>query len=203
MKKFKIIKEIPLWNLALILFIAVLSFSLGSLWTEVRYLKKGAAGAKVAGTTTDSSSSDLYAEIAPKGTPDYGSGAGVSYDRIEESLNTLVGYDKEITLSGADKERYIKIGTSKETACEFCCGIGEAGFGTAGGEIACGCGHNIAFSGLTKWLIQNSNYSDEQIVEEIKKWKILFFPKGTVAKETQKRGISPDSTDLPSQQGGC
>ena len=194
MKKVKI-KDLPFRNLALVIFIAVLFFSLGSLWTEVRYLKKG--------TTASTNSPDLYTEIAPKGTPDYGNKAGVSYDQVEESLNALVGYDKGITLAGAGEKRYIKIGTSKETACEFCCGIGEAGFGTAEGEIACGCGHNIAFSGLSKWLIQNSSYSDEQIIEEIKKWKILFFPKAAVAKELQKRGISPDSTDLPSQRGGC
>lgn len=65
MRKFKIdTKEIPLWNLALIVFIAVLAFSLGSLWTEVRYLRKGTAGTQVAGTASDDQPSqpDSFAE---------------------------------------------------------------------------------------------------------------------------------------------
>lgn len=202
MKKIKI-RDLPFWNLSLISFVAVLSFALGSLWTKTQYLEKEADGQKVVGTTKGISATGLFAEITPKGTPDYGEKTGVSYDKVEESLSTLVKYDEEITLSGANKERYVKIGTTKETACEFCCGIGEAGFATKEGEIACGCSHNIAFSGLTKWLIRNSSYSNEQIVEEVKKWKILFFPEPAVKKEAEKRGIPPESIGLPSQQGGC
>lgn len=145
----------------------------------------------------------LKAEIMPKGTPDYGEEAGVSYDNVESSLRTLAGYEKIISLSGADQERFIKIATTKGTACEFCCGIGDAGFGTSTGRIACGCSHNVAFGGLTKWLIKNSDYTDDQIVEEIGKWKLLFFPRDALAKELQKRNINPESVGLPAMVGGC
>ncbi|NIO22356.1 MAG: hypothetical protein GTN76_16930, partial [Candidatus Aenigmarchaeota archaeon] len=155
--------------LALIIFVATLSFGLGSFWTRVNYQGKEVAGApvgktggaSVAGTSAGSGAEDLLSEITPTGTPDYGGDANISYDKVEESLDVMVGYDEKITLSGAERSRYIKIGTSEDTACEFCCGIGDAGFANEEGQIACGCSHNIAFSGLTKWLIQNGSYSDE------------------------------------------
>lgn len=190
----------------LVILIVILSFLVGSFWTKIEYLEKGTYETKETKGTEGNQLvglSSFLSEITPKGTPDYGQKAGVSYDKVEESLETLVSYDKSITLTGVDKERYVKIGTSKDTACEYCCGIGEAGFATEGGEIACGCSHNIAFSGLTKWLIANSEYSDEQIIDEIGKWKILFFPEPAARAEAQKRGISPESIGLPSQVGGC
>lgn len=204
MKKFKG-KNLFLGTLAIL--VVALSFLVGSFWTKIQYLEKQTisqvASTPPVATEKTGSLSDFLAQITPKGTPDYGQKAGVSYDKVEEGLNILVDYDKSITLTGADKERYIKIGTSPETACEFCCGIGDEGFATEEGEIACGCSHNIAFSGLTKWLIANSNYSDEQIIDEIGKWKILFFPEPSARKEAQKRGISPESIGLPKQVGGC
>jgi len=158
------------------------------------------------GTTSLQGSSiaqNLLKEIIPIGTPDYGEKAGVSYDEIQQSLNTLVGYNESITLDETQKQRYVKIGASPLTACEFCCGVGERGFAKSDGTLLCGCAHNIAFSGLTKWLIQNSFYTDEQIISEIGKWKILFFPKGSVEKEMQKRGITPSEGGLPEMRGGC
>ena len=56
---------------------------------------------------------------------------------------------------------------------------------------------------MTKWLIANSDYTDEEIIAEIKKWKILFFPELAARKEAQKQGISPESIGLPKQVGGC
>ena len=142
-------------------------------------------------------------EIVPKGVPEYGGAASVSYDSVDKSLQTLVGYHTNIKLSGSDQQRYIKIGTTRETACEFCCGIGEAGFADEKGNLQCECAHTLALSGLTKWLIKNTNYSDEQIVGAIKSWKGIFFPGPMVSKELNKRGINPESAGLPSIQGGC
>lgn len=193
----------------LVVLAVALSFLVGSFWTKIKYLEKGTyetyetkeiketEGAGAVGLV------DFLAQITPKGTPEYGKVAGVSYDKVEESLDTLVDYDKNISLTGADKERFVKIGISPDTACEHCCGIGEEGFATEEGKIACGCAHNIAFSGLTKWLVANSDYSDEQIIDEIGKWKILFFPEPAARKEAEKQGISPESIGLPKQVGGC
>lgn len=149
------------------------------------------------------SADQVLAEITPKGIPDYGLEAGISYDNVETSLITLVGYDQSIQLNLEQQKRYMTIAITLDTACEYCCGIGNKGFGTADGRIACGCSHNIAFSGLTKWLIKNSKYTNAQIVQEIQKWKILFFPKDAVKEEIQKKGISPESVGLPSMIGGC
>lgn len=203
MKKSKV-KDLSLG--LLVVLVVALSFLVGSFWTKIQYLEKGTYETKETKETEErqvASLGDFLAQITPKGTPDYGRVAGISYDKVEESLDTLVNYDQSIILTGVDKERYIKIGTSKETACEYCCGIGDEGFATEGGEIACGCSHNIAFSGLTRWLIANSEYSDEQIIDEIGKWKILFFPEPAARAEAQKQGISPESIGLPSQVGGC
>jgi biopolymer transport protein ExbD len=149
------------------------------------------------------SAAEVLKEITPTGTPNYGEEAGVSYDKVEAGLNTLMGYHESISLSGDDQQRYIKIATTKDTACEFCSGIGNNGFGTSDGRIACGCSHNLAFSGLTKWLIKNTDYSDEQIVEEIKNWKVLFFPQGMLEEELERRNIEPETAGLSSMVGGC
>ncbi len=145
----------------------------------------------------------LIREITPTGTPDYGSATGVSYDRIESSLPIMAGWHSSISLDGADLDRYIKVATSENTACEYCCGIGNRGFGTSEGQIACGCSHNVAFSGLTKYLIKNSDYSNEDIIKEIVNWKILFFPQDAVVDELQARGINPEAAGLPAMVGGC
>src|SRR3989344_6261986 len=47
------------------------------------------------------------------------------------------------------------------------------------GDAACSCAHSFAMRGLAKYLITNhggAEFSDEQILEEMAKWKTLFFP---------------------------
>ncbi len=165
------------------------------------------SGAVVADSAKTQNSSgsmqEILKEITPTGTPDYGQKAGVSYDNPTQSLSVLRAYDKSVILDASQKKRYIKVGTTPLTACEFCCGVGEKGFANAGGSLACGCAHNVAFSGLTKWLIKNSSYTNNQIVSEIGRWKVLFFPKGSVEKEIKKRGVTPSGGEIPSMQGGC
>ncbi|MBI4182354.1 MAG: hypothetical protein HY520_05305 [Candidatus Aenigmarchaeota archaeon] len=145
----------------------------------------------------------LAEEIIPEGTPPYGAAAGVSFDQVDQSLQALVGYHRSITLQGEDLARYIRIGMTPETACEFCCGIGELGFAGQDGNLLCGCAHNISFSGMTKWLIQNTDYTDEEILDELEQWKALFFPGPKVAKELSRAGLNPTLVGLPAQQGGC
>ena len=123
-------------------------------------------------------------DIMPKGTPPvYGAEIGVKYDDLSASnpnvqatinkLTNLLGGDPGNVLKGADLARYEKIGTM--IACEYCCGANTLVF--ANGQPACGCAHSYAMRGVLGYLIKNHpELSDDQILEEIGKWKVLFFP---------------------------
>jgi hypothetical protein len=122
-------------------------------------------------------------EIIPLGVPEiYGSELKVSYDDIspndprkaDSSIDVLGNLDRTITLTGDDLQRYIGIAGS--ISCEYCCGAKSIIF--SNGEPACGCAHSYAMRGLAKYLIKNhgDEFSDEEILEELGKWKVLFFP---------------------------
>lgn len=137
-------------------------------------------------------------EIIPKGVPEvYGKELGVSYDSVspnnpslaDATINKLTEYeDKELT--SEQMERYIKIGGS--ISCEYCCGAKAIIF--SNGERACGCAHSYAMRGLAKYLlIEHSDMSDEEILTELGKWKVLFFP-GVHEQKAQvlkSQGIDP------------
>ena len=120
-------------------------------------------------------------EIIPKGIPSiYGEELGVSFDDVsasnprlaDQTIQKLAAYeDKE--LSQDLMERYIRIGSS--ISCEYCCGAQSIIF--SNGERACGCAHSYAMRGLAKYmLIEHPDVSDAVILEELGKWKVLFFP---------------------------
>ena len=45
------------------------------------------------------------------------------------------------------------------------------------GERACGCAHSYAMRGLAKYLLtKHPEMSDTEILNELGKWKVLFFP---------------------------
>ncbi len=120
-------------------------------------------------------------EIIPTGTPAvYGQELGVSYDDVspnnpqlaDATIAKLTQYE-DTDLNDAQMERYIKIGSS--ISCEYCCGAKAIIF--SNGERACGCAHSYAMRGLAKYLLINHpNMSDEEILSELGKWKVLFFP---------------------------
>lgn len=120
-------------------------------------------------------------EIIPKGVPEiYGKEIGVSYDDVsatnpklaDATINKLTAYEDE-TLNDAQMERYIKIGSS--ISCEYCCGADAIIF--SNGQRACGCAHSYAMRGLAKYLLINHpEMSDIDILSELGKWKVLFFP---------------------------
>jgi hypothetical protein len=147
------------------------------------------------------------------GTPEYGKKLNVSYDQAGKAVDVLAELEGKVgleNLTKKEKERYITIGATKGTACEYCCGIKT--FGREDGQRACGCKHNIAFSGLTMWMLKNG-YKNEDIFREIVKWKALFFPKQTLSKKLQEMekagepGIKNILKEfpgfLPSMVGGC
>ncbi|MBI3032495.1 hypothetical protein HYY69_03400 [Candidatus Woesearchaeota archaeon] len=152
-------------------------------------------------------------DIIPKGVPAiYGKELGVSFDDVSSSnqqkanevIQKLGDLDNTITLTGADKERYINVLYKKENgiACEYCCGARSVIF--ENGEPACGCAHSYAMRGLTKYLItkHGKEYTDDQLLEEAGKWKTLFFP-GILqqkAQVLQQKGIALNYINLASNK---
>ncbi len=119
--------------------------------------------------------------IIPKGVPAiYGKELGVSYDDIspnnqklaDDTIDKLTEYE-DIALNGELLQRYIRIGSS--ISCEYCCGAKAIIF--SNGERACGCAHSYAMRGLAKYLLtEHPDMADEEILIELGKWKVLFFP---------------------------
>ena len=119
--------------------------------------------------------------VLPEGTPDiYGNEIGVSFNDVSASnpqladatMAKLTKYE-DMQLNKERMERYVKIGSS--IACEYCCGAKTLVF--SNGERACGCAHSYAMRGLAKYLLtKHPEMSDTEILNELGKWKVLFFP---------------------------
>lgn len=142
--------------------------------------------------------------MIPTGTPDYGPALGISYDDPVKGLAVLAPLDRSVQLTPEQNERYVSIVTKPVgISCEFCCGLGAVGVDKNGKGI-CGCQHNPALLGLTKWLIQNTDYSEGEIIQEALKWKTLFFPKDMVNLALTVAGGDTSALDeLPGMVGGC
>ena len=120
-------------------------------------------------------------KIIPTGTPAvYGGEIGVKYDDVspnnprlaDTTIAKLTQYE-DMELNSEQMERYVKIGSS--ISCEYCCGAKAIIF--PNGERACGCAHSYAMRGLAKYLLtEHPEMSDEEILAELGKWKVLFFP---------------------------
>lgn len=160
---------------------------------------------------------ELRASVTPSGAPKgYGKELNISFDRAQDAINKVAPLDptygqNKITLMGVDAERYIKIGS--QIACEFCCGVKTLVF--ENGEAACGCDHSQMMRGLTAYLIKNypKEFTDEEILEELVKWKAVFFPKQTLTaklQELEKAGepgikeiLEEFPEFMPNMVGGC
>lgn len=153
----------------------------------------------------------LVDKVIPKGVPAvYGAELGVSYDQPVQSLTVLGKLDGDLYpdgklkfsgLSADAQKRYVAMG--KMIACEYCCGATELVF--PDGKPACGCQHSAAMRGLAKYLLlKHPDVSDAQILEEMAKWKILFFPKQHITKALSFESAGMQSkinpTDLASNQ---
>ena len=143
--------------------------------------------------------------VLSHGVPDvYGAELGVSFDSIPDSMNKMKIYDQDpqygngsIKLTGDKMQRYIKIG--KMIACEFCCSAKVMVFDD--GRAACACAHSQAMRGLLAYLIEKhgNEYSDEQILHELARWKGVYFPQAMVTKVTNELtsgNYSPDVAAL-------
>lgn len=148
-------------------------------------------------------------DVIPKGIPlIYGNELGVAYDDVSASapaqadttIRKLGTLDQQLTLSGSDQQRYIAI--VRQISCEYCCGADS--IITPDGKPSCGCAHSYAMRGLAKYLVRNhgTEYTNDQILEELGKWKTLFFPgQLTVkAKVLQQKGVELNYINLASNK---
>ena len=218
MKKENINIEFYIQITLIIVLVGLLMFNLG------KSTGSGVTGG-VIGTVSAS-------EIIPTGTPKvYGEELGVRYDDVSASnpkladstIRLLGNIDRSETLEGGELERYIEILYNLENgiSCEYCCGARSIIFDN--GQPACGCAHSYAMRGLTKYLIKynGDEFTDEEILAEIGKWKTLFFP-GILEQKAQileangidstnyinlasnkYRGIEKGQTSGSGMVGGC
>ncbi|OGY52040.1 MAG: hypothetical protein A3J59_03945 [Candidatus Buchananbacteria bacterium RIFCSPHIGHO2_02_FULL_56_16] len=155
---------------------------------------------KLSGNAAD----DAMAMVVLRGVPAvYGSELNVSFDQVEASMNTLKAFDptygaRPINLVDAALQRYIAIGL--KIACEYCCGAKT--LVNTDGRAACGCAHSQAMRGLLAYLIQNhgSEYSDDELLQAMARWKGMFFPRQMIAKLsanlTGQSAFTPDTAAL-------
>ena len=147
-------------------------------------------------------------DVIPKGVPEiYGKELGIRYDDVNVNnpekadlvIKKLATLDNSISLEGNLLERYIKITNS--ISCEYCCGAAAITF--SDGSPACGCAHSFAMRGVAKYLLKtHPEMSDESILEELGKWKTLFFPDTLNAKASvlKQQGIELNYINLASNK---
>lgn len=124
---------------------------------------------------------DLINNIIPRGTPWYGSEAGVSFDD-PLTAQKLWAKAQAIQLSADEQKRWGRIVNS--FTCDYCCGSPQRPTIIT----HCGCAHSKAAQGMAKWFIKNygDKYSDEQIYGELARWYALWYPGPTVKRIVQE-----------------
>jgi hypothetical protein len=161
---------------------------------------------------------EIQASFIPSGIPSiYGEKLGISFDRVQEAIDTVAAFGptyggelEKIKLTGTNLETYIRIGS--QISCQYCCNA--ATLVTENGDAACGCEHSIMMRGLAAYLIKHhSDMSDAEILKELRRWKIAFFPKQTLSQrllDMEKAGapgirevLDEFPEFLPDMVGGC
>ena len=172
----------------------------GGLFNQLTNLKLGGGGdAKLTGDLAQ----DAVVLAIAKGEPKiYGTELSVSFDRVQNSMDIMKQFDptygnKKIVLAGEELKRYVDVGL--RIACEYCCGA--KALVSKDGEAACGCAHSQAMRGLAAYLIKNHSqeYSNDQILRELARWKGSYFPKQMIKKvgeQMQNGQFTPDVASL-------
>lgn len=140
--------------------------------------------------STGNPTQDAIAAVVPTGTPFYaaqGPGSekiqGASFDdpltsqKVWASLlgSRRFGTANAIQLTPEEEQRWQRL-TSVFT-CDFCCG----GPNSVTTINRCGCAHSYAWQGMAKFFIKYyPDYTDEQILGEMTKWKGLWYPQGMI-----------------------
>jgi len=164
---------------------------------------------QAAPATSNAELNAIEAQILPKGIPAvYGAELGISYDDVDinnpQKANALIvklvaldDPNPKNSLTADQLKRFIEIGNM--IGCEYCCGLGV--MVTADGGRPCGCQHSWAMRGIAQYLIKNHpEMTNAQILEEVGKWKTLFFPDniGQKALVLKQQGIELTYTNLAS-----
>lgn len=163
------------------------------------FLKLLGGGTKLSGNLGD----DAVKLAFTQGVPDvYGAELNVNFDQPAESMGALKQFDpdygrQKLSLSPEEIKRYINI--DLKISCEFCCGAKAIIF--ENGKASCGCAHSQAMRGLTAYLLKNhgAEYTDDQILRELAKWKGRWYPGPMVQKMTdqlQSGQYTPDIAAL-------
>jgi len=149
----------------------------------------------------------------------------------DETIKFLGSFDDGIQLSGKELERYVNITSqiSCEYCCgansiiftkededamaekiENAVANGQITkeqadrYRIRAGDAACGCAHSYAMRGLAKYLLQKhaNEFTDDEILEELAKWKTLFFPGNMAAKAKilKEKGIEFNYINLGSNK---
>ncbi|MBI2655821.1 hypothetical protein HYX06_05375 [Candidatus Woesearchaeota archaeon] len=139
---------------------------------------------------TGNPTQDAIAAVVPTGTPFYileGPGLerirGATFDdpitsqKVWASLlgSRRFGTENAIQLTPEEEQRWNKL--TGVFTCDFCCG----GPNSVTTINRCGCAHSYAWQGMAKFFIKYyPEYTDEQILGEMTKWKGLWYPQGMI-----------------------
>ena len=148
--------------------------------------------------------------LIPTGTPEYGEAiGGISYDDPVKALGLLAKSWRPLSEAAKTEDpetwqRFLDLATMPVgISCEFCCGVGPVGI-TKTGQSRCGCSHNPGILTLTLWLMQNTEMSDAEVLQEAIKWKTIWFPRDMVGLAMQLAGGDTSALqDVPGMVGGC
>ena len=140
--------------------------------------------------STGNPTQDAIATVVPTGTPSYvlgGSGSekikGATFDdpitsqKVWASLlgSKRFGTSNQIQLTSEEEQRWKRI--VSVFTCDYCCG----GPNSVTTINRCGCAHSYAWQGMAKFFIKYyPNYTNEQIMGEMTKWKGLWYPQGMI-----------------------
>lgn len=159
------------------------------------------SGSKVPKATGDPVQDGIN-QLVPTGTPEYGQKAGVTFDDPIGAQRVWGAYERSISLTPEQQERWN--GIVGKFTCDYCCGS------PSNPTIIthCGCAHARAWRGMAKWFLANGEYTDEQIIGELSKWKALWYPGPTVQRVLQEQAQAGqisnfDASALPTMVGGC
>ena len=194
-------------NISIYLIVAVVVltvFNQFQILTLNNYLE---SGLEITGLTTGVKSVNAL-DVIPKGVPNvYGKELGIKYNDVnvndlqkaESTISKLSLFDNNINLEGELLQRYI--GITNSISCEYCCGAQAITF--SNGQAACGCAHSYAMRGLAKYLLtKHPEMKDEEILNELGKWKTLFFPDSINAKASilKEKGVELNYVNLASNK---
>ena len=140
--------------------------------------------------STGNPTNDAIAAVIPTGTPFYVLGgpgsekiAGATFDDpivSQKVWATLLGSKRfgtanAIELTPEEDARWKRM--ISLFTCDYCCG----GPNSVTTISQCGCAHSYAWQGMAKFFIKyHPQYTDEQIMGEMTKWKAIWYPKGMI-----------------------